>query len=73
MKNSQKFRILPVRGKFHIYEVSGPVPILMACRTEAERAAEDCRRWNMIAQADCDQLFERTLMTRDIEMITRTL
>src|SRR6516162_4139011 len=73
MKNSQKFRILPVRGKFHIYEVSGPVLMLMACRASPERAAEDCRRWNKIAQDDWDQGFGRTFMTHDIATITRTL
>jgi hypothetical protein len=73
MKNSQRFRILPVRGKFHIYEVSGPVPILVAYRTTPERAAEDCRRWNMVAQADCDQGFGKPFMTQDITTIYRTL
>ena len=73
MENRQKFRILPIRGKFHIYEVSGPVPILMACRASPDRAAEDCRRWNNIAQTDCDQGFEKTFMTQEAGTISRTL
>jgi len=73
IKNSQKFRILPVRGKFHIYEVSGPVPVLMACRTAPDRAAEDCRRWNHIAQGDWEQSFGRPFMTQDVATVTRTL
>jgi len=73
MKTIQRFRILPVRGKFHIYEVSGPVPMLVAYRTTPERAAENCRRWNMVARAYCDQGFGNPFMTQDIATINRTL
>jgi hypothetical protein len=33
----------------------------------------DCRRWNMVAQADCDQGFGKPFMTQDIATINRTL